>query len=121
MNADIAFEDESWIQDNTRSGRTWGLVGHPPQIQVSDDRGGFHVLSIVTAAGELVFEVTTEKLVSAVFIHFLRKALYGRTRLLIIITDNASYHTSNEVKYFVEANSEQIRLFFSTTFTETQS
>lgn len=112
LKADIAFEDESWIQGNTRSGRTWGLIGHPPQIKVSDDRGGFHVLSMVTATGELVFEVTTEKLVSAVFIRFLRKALCGRTRPLIVITDNASYHTSNEVKKFVEDHSQQIRLFF---------
>ncbi len=95
-----------------RSGRTWGLVGHPPQIKVSDDRGGFHVLSMVTATGELIFEVTTEKFVSAVFIGFLGKVLCSRTRPLIVITDNASYHTSNEVKKFVEAHSEQIRLFF---------
>ena len=67
---------------------------------------------MVTATGELVFEVTTEKLVSAVFIRFLKKALCGRTRPLIVITDNASYHTSNEVKDFVEGHSQQIRLFF---------
>ena len=67
---------------------------------------------MVTAAGELVFEVTTEKLVSAVFIRFLRKALCGRTRPLLVITDHASYHTSNEVKQFVEDHSQQIRLFF---------
>lgn len=112
LDADIAVEDESWIQGNTRSGRTWGVVGHPPQIKVSDDRGGFHVLSMVTATGEFVFEVTTEKLVSAVFIRFLRKALCGRTRPLLVITDHASYHTSNEVKQFVEDHSQQIRLFF---------
>ena len=112
LGADIAFEDESWIQGNTRSGRTWGLVGYPPQIKVSDDRGGFHVLSMVTATGELIFEVTTEKLVSAVFIRFLKKALQGWTRPLIVITDNASYHTSKEVQEFLEAHQQQIRLFF---------
>ena len=112
LGADIAFEDESWIQGNTRSGRTWGLIGHPPQIQVSDDRGGFHVLSMVTATGELVSEVTTGKLVSAVFIRFLRKALGGRPRPLLVITDHASYHTSNEVKKFIADHSQQIRLFF---------
>ena len=35
LNADIAFEDESWIQGNTRSERTWGLVGHPISANLS--------------------------------------------------------------------------------------
>lgn len=112
LGADIAFEDESWVQGNTRSGRTWGLVGHPPEIKVSDDRGGFRILSMVTATGEFMFEVTTEKLVSAVFIAFLEKTLEGRKRPLIVIADNASYHTSGEVKAFLEAHRQQIRLFF---------
>lgn len=112
LGADIAFEDESWVQGNTRSGRTWGLVGHPPEIKVGDDRGGFHILSMVTATGELMFEVTTQKLVSAVFIAFLEKVLEGRERPLIVITDNASYHTSKEVKAFLEAHRKQIRFFF---------
>jgi len=112
LGADIGFADESWIQGNTRSGRTWGLIGHPPEIKVSDDRSGFHMLSMVTATGELTFEVTTEKLVSAVFIEFLKQVLEGRERPLIVIADNASYHTSKEVKAFLETHRQQIRLFF---------
>ena len=112
LGADIAFEDESWIQGNSRSGRTWGLVGHPPQIKVSDDQGGFHVLSMVTAAGELIFDMTTEKMVSSVYIKFLENVLSKWTHPLIVITDNASYHTSNEVKKFIEDHAQQIRLFF---------
>ena len=49
---------------------------------------------------------------SAVFIAFLKKTLAGRERLLIVIADNASYHTSEEVKAFLETHRQQIRLFF---------
>ena len=49
---------------------------------------------------------------SGVFIAFLEKALEGRERPLIVITDNASYHTSKEVKAFLETHRKQIRLFF---------
>ena len=112
LGADIAFEDESWVQGNTRSGRTWGLVGQSPPVKVCDDRGGFHVLSMVTATGELMFEVTTEKLVSEVFTRFLEHALSGRTRPLIVVTDNGSFHTSNAVKKFIADHQQKIRLFF---------
>ena len=39
-------------------------------------------------------------------------SIYGWTRPLIVITDNASYHTSKEVQEFLEAHQQQIRLFF---------
>ena len=50
--ADIAVEDEGGVGIMTRSGRTWGAVGHPPEVAVTDRRGGDNVLSIVTATGE---------------------------------------------------------------------
>jgi len=112
LDADIAFEDEAWIGCANHSGRTWGLVGQPPQIKACDEKDGYHVLSMVTAEGELMFDVKTEKLVSSVYIDFLKKVIRDRTRPLIVIADNASYHTSNQVKKFVEDHAQQIRLFF---------
>lgn len=113
MGADIGFEDESWVQANHRSGRTWGAVGQPPVVRTTGNQSGFHVLSIVTATGELTFEVTTDKMNGPRYIQFLENVLSNRTRPLILITDNASYHTSNEVKKFVEEHQEKIRLFFT--------
>ena len=55
--ADIAFEDEAGVGIMTRSGHTWGEVGHPPEVAVSDRRGGYHVLSIITATGELRYSL----------------------------------------------------------------
>jgi hypothetical protein len=49
MGADIAFEDEGGIGIMTHSGRTWGKVGHSPKVTVSNQRGGYNVLSIITA------------------------------------------------------------------------
>lgn len=47
IGADIGFEDEAGIGVMTRHGRTWGLSGHPPVVQVSLQRGGYNVLSVV--------------------------------------------------------------------------
>ncbi len=112
IGADIGFEDESWVGANTRSGRTWGLVGSPSIGRVSDDRGGYHLLSMVTAQGELVYRVDERSINSEVYIEFLKKLLVNRERPLLLIVDNASYHTSNQVKKFVEDHAQKIRLFF---------
>lgn len=52
LGADIAFEEEAGGGMMTRSGRTWGKVGQPPAVAVSDRRGSYNVLSIITATGE---------------------------------------------------------------------
>jgi transposase len=57
LGADIAFEDEAGVGIRTRSGRTWGEVGQPPKVVVSDQRGGYNVLSIVTANGDLRYSL----------------------------------------------------------------
>lgn len=112
IGADIGFEDESWVGANTRSGHTWGLVGSPPIVRASDDRGGYHLLSMVTAQGELVYRVDERSINSEVYIEFLKKLLVNRERPLLLIVDNASYHTSKKVKEFVERHHDKIQLFF---------
>ena len=42
MGAEIGFEDEAGVGIRTRAGRTWGAVGQPPQIAVSEHRGGYN-------------------------------------------------------------------------------
>ncbi|MBK8534572.1 MAG: transposase [Candidatus Competibacteraceae bacterium] len=46
------------------------------------------------------------------YIQFLQKVLEGRTRPLIIIADNVSFHRSKEVRDFDRANRQKIRMFF---------
>ena len=112
IGADIAFEDEAGIGVMTRSGRTWGAVGSPPKVVVSDQRGGYNVLSIVTPKGELIYEVEEKSINGARYINFLQKVLEGRPRPLIIIADNVSFHRSKEVRDFVRKNRQKIRMFF---------
>ena len=38
MAAEIGFEDEAGVGIRTRSGRTWGAVGEPTAVTVSDHR-----------------------------------------------------------------------------------
>jgi transposase len=112
MGADIGFEDEAGVGIRTRAGRTWGEVGHPPQITVSEQRGGYNVLSIISAEGELRYSLEEKSIDGARYVEFLRQGLHGRTRPLIVIADRARFHTSTEVRRFVRAHRRQIRMFF---------
>ena len=112
IGADIAFEDESGIGIRTRSGRTWGEVNITPVVTVNQQREGYHVLSAITAAGELSFDIKEDHINGKRYIEFLEKLLKGRTHPLIVIADNAPFHRSQEVRDFVRSHRYQIRMFF---------
>ena len=112
MGAEIGFEDEAGVGIRTRAGRTWGAVGQPPQIAVSEHRGGYNVLSIIRADGDLRYSLDERSINGARYVTFLQQVLRGRTRPLIVIADRARFHTSTEVRQFVRAHRRQIRLFF---------
>ena len=112
LGADIGFEDEAGVGIRTRSGRTWGAVGQPPQVAVSDRRGSSNVLSIITATGELRYALEDKEMNGNRYVDFLRQLLSTRTRPLIIIADQASFHHSRVVHEFVRAHRTQLRLFF---------
>ncbi len=112
LGADIAFEDEAGIGVSTRSGRTWGALGQPPEIRVTDQRSGYNVLSTVTAAGQMRYATETQTINSSRYIAFLRQLLRGRTRPLILIADRVAFHRSGKVRAFVRAHRQQLRVFF---------
>ena len=112
MGADILFEDEAGIGVMTRAGRTWGEVNSPPQVSASDQRGGYNVLSMVSAEGELIYEVEEGHIDSQRYIAFLRRVIEQRTRPIFVISDNVSFHKSADVRRFLAMNRKKIRLFF---------
>ena len=113
MDADILFEDEAGIGIMTRSGRTWGSVNSPPTVLASDLRGGYNVLSTVSATNvKLYYQIEDGHIASDQYIEFLSKILRENPRPIILISDNASFHRSKKVRDFVRAHRHQIRVFF---------
>jgi hypothetical protein len=64
IGADIGFEDESGIGIMTRYGKTWALRGETSIIQASMKRGGYNVMSVVTA--EVKCDIQLKKGISMV-------------------------------------------------------
>ena len=112
MDADIAFEDESGVGMSTHSGRTWGDVGHTPKVLATNKRGGYNILSTVTAQGVMNYSISDGSVDSFRYVKFLKQLIKGRKKPLIIIADRASFHKSKEVRNFVRANRTKIRIYF---------
>lgn len=112
IGADIGFEDEAGVGIMTHAGRTWGLVGQPPVVLATDRRGGYNVLSVITATGKLRYSVTDHSIDGERYVAFLQQVLRGRTRPLVLIADRVSFHRSAVVRQFVRAHRRQLRLFF---------
>ena len=112
IGADIGFEDEAGVGIRTRAGRTWGEVGTPPVVPATDRRGGYNVLSVITATGTLRYSVTEPSIEGERYVAFLQQLLRGRTRPLILLADRASFHRSALVRRFVRAHRTQLRVFF---------
>jgi transposase len=112
LGADLAFEDEAGIGLRTRAGRTWGARGPTPLVRVTDRRGGYNILSIVTARGEFQSTVVEKSVDGPQFVAFLERLIQDRPRPLILVVDRASFHRSTVVRQFVRAHRPQIRRFF---------
>jgi transposase len=112
IGADFGFEDEAGIGVMTRSGKTWGVAGHHPEIPVSMERHGYNMLSIVTPEGIMQYNIVDGKINSDKYIEFLGQIIENRQRPLILMTDHAKFHKSEKVRHFVRANRSKIRVFF---------
>jgi transposase len=112
LGAAIAFEDEAGVGLLTRAGRTWGQAGQTPRVVATDQRGGYNVLSLVTAEGKMSYSIKDGTLDSERYIEFLKQLLRGRDRPLIVLADRASFHKSKQARDFVRSNRTKIRVFF---------
>jgi transposase len=112
LGADIGFQDEAGVGIRTRYGRTWGKRGQTPIVNVSMNRGGYNVMSVVTAKGTLQYSLKEGSLDGAVFIDFLKQIIRGRTNPLILLVDHATFHGSALVRDFVRTHRTELRIFF---------
>jgi transposase len=112
MGAEIAFEDEAGVGIMTRQGRTWGLSGKTPIVKVSMLRGGYNVLSTVTAQGKMSYVIKDGTINGERYIEFLDELIMDRKRPLILFVDHASFHHSKRVRDYVSEHRSQLRVFF---------
>jgi transposase len=102
VKAKIFFVDESSVRSDYHRGTTWGIKGETPVVKDTGDRHAIKMISAVNVRGDMFFESFNGKMNSDRFIGFLKKLLRDVKSHLIIIADNALYHTSKKTKDFAE-------------------
>ena len=112
IGAEIGYEDESGVGVRTHGGRTWGLRGKTPVVDVSMDRGGYNMLSVVTPQGKMRYSVKEGNINGERYIGFLKSLIQNRDRPLILLVDHATFHKSKAVRDFVRAHRNKLKIFF---------
>jgi transposase len=76
------------------------------------ERGGYNLVSRVTAKGAMKYSITEENIESERYIEFLKQLIQARQRPLIVLVDRASFHRSPKVRDFVHAHRARLRIYF---------
>jgi transposase len=110
LGAEIYFVDESAVRSDHHRGTTWGAIGQTPVVADTGDRFGLKLISAVSPRGDMRFAVIDGKMNSDKFIAFLKKLQADAGKPIIVIADNASYHSSGKVQKFARESEETIHL-----------
>lgn len=100
IGAEIYFVDESAARSDHHRGTTWGAIAQTPVVEDSGDRFGIKLISAVSPRGDMRFAVIEGRMNSDKFIEFLKKLHADAGKPIIVIADNASYHSSGKVQKF---------------------
>jgi transposase len=110
--AELYFCDEAGVRTDCHAGTTWAPVGQTPVVEVTGERGGVNMISAVTPAGALKFDVFVGRFDATVFVEFLKKLMHDAPGPVYLILDNLSVHKANAVKKYVASLNGRLKLFF---------
>ena len=98
IGAVIFFVDEAAVRSDSHRGTTWGRVGETPVVRDSGDRFGIRLISAVSQRGDMKFAAFEGRMTGVRFVAFLKRLRSDVGRPIIVIADNASYHTGKAVQ-----------------------
>jgi len=110
VGAAIYFVDEASVRSDAHRGTTWGKIGQTPAVQDSGDRFSIRLISAVSPRGDMKFSSFTGRMNGIRFVNFLNKLRADVGRPIIVIADNASYHTGGVVKRYVKQTRGQVTI-----------
>jgi transposase len=114
--ATILWEDEMGLRSDDQLGRTWGLRGHTPVVEVTGNRFKCNMISALSNRGRLYFSVFKDSFNKDVFLEFLGRLLKQVKRPIILIVDGHAVHRSKAVETFVTQQQGRLQLVFLPTY-----
>jgi len=101
MNALLLFGDEASFPQWGTLSYTWALKGCQPTVQTSGKRKAYKVFGLIDYfSGRLFYQGHTGRFNSESYQRFLLYVMQQTDRHIILIQDNARYHTSASMKRF---------------------
>ena len=112
----ILFGDEVAFAQWGSLSYTWSLKGVQPTVQTSGIRKAYRVFGLFSPfagpfQGRLLTRGTLEKLNSESYQAFLDWVLGQIADFVILIQDNAPYHTSGKVQDFIRAHADRLAVY----------
>lgn len=108
----IYFVDEASVRADEHRGTTWGKIGQTPVVEDTGDRYSINLISAVSPRGDMKFRAFEGSMNQDKFIDFLVDLLKDTGKPIIVIVDNASYHTSGFVKKCAKKSGGRVSLFY---------
>lgn len=97
----IFFLDESTAKSEAHRGRTWGIKGLTPVVEVTGSRHRLNLISVVSSEGILRYKTFTGSMNRFAFVRFLKSLVKSVDKPFIVITDGHSAHRAKFTQEYV--------------------
>jgi transposase len=110
--ADIYFWDESGFRADAVHGKTWGVKGQTPVVEIPGQRQSLSAASAVSAKGTFWFSTYTGGMNGEKFVELLKKLMAPRKKPLHLVLDSLPAHKTAAVKDYVSSTNGKLTLHF---------
>ena len=109
---EIYFWDESGFRADAVQGRTWGVKGQTPIVEVPGQRQSISAASAVNSKGGFWFSLYSGSLNGERFVELLRQMMRGRRRPIHLVLDGLPAHKTRDVRDYVDSLKGKLTLHF---------
>ena len=110
--AEIYFWDESGFRADAIQGKTWGVKGQTPVVEVPGTRQSISAASAVNASGAFWFVTYKGGMTAELFVELLKHIMRGRRKPLFLVLDSLPAHKAKMVREYVETTKGKLELHF---------
>ena len=110
--AEIYFWDESGFRADAVQGKTWGVKGRTPIVEMPGSRQSISAASAVNSKGAFWFATYKGGMTADLFVAMLEHIMRGRRKRLFLVLDSLPAHKAKRVRDYVESTHGKLELHF---------
>jgi transposase len=112
VGAEIYFWDESGFRADALQGRTWGVKGQTPVVEMPGKRQSISAASAVNSKGGFWFATYQGAMSAELFVAMLELIMRRRRKPLFLILDSLPAHKANIVQDYVDGTNGKLKFYF---------